>query len=277
MERGLLYGVISYGAPPVFFGMILLFLVVVKKEARHFLFKQVIGTQYVRRNRNPAANEANDTVEKIETIIYVEFDDAIESTCCRRTVSYALTTLILATLLTIIFEGCVLASVGVVIGDPCPEYPVECFYGNYSFYCNPGDIAMSPSAAQEAWCFGWIFRYQTARDVIDVIGVSGGLLGIISCIIPLVYYISAYKDQPYKAFFWIWLPFLPLVALLVIQNYTGPMQISILAKICLIIVFCLGFVAWLWAFISMYKKKNGHYPWSCCCPNRIRPQAMHEH
>ncbi|UJR19031.1 hypothetical protein I4U23_022161 [Adineta vaga] len=199
MDRGLLYGVISYVAPVVFFGMIGLFLKLVTKEARNFLFKQVIGTHYVRRDRNPAANEANDTVEKIETVIYVEFDDAIESTNWTSCVSYFLTSSILATLLTIIFEGCVLASVGVVIGDPCPEYPVECFYGNYSFYCNPGDIAMSPSAAQEAWCFGWILRYQTARDVIDVIGVSGGLLGIISSIMPLVYYISAYKDQPYKA------------------------------------------------------------------------------
>lgn len=276
MDRSKQYELISYVVPFALFVVILIFLPLIKERARFFIVDRVSGTRHVRRRRNQPADEANNVDRKIEMYLYVELEDDIKSTTCNRFISYFMTASILAVVLTIIFESCVLSTQGVIIGERCPDFPAECFSSIASFNCTPGYVVNSSVVEQTAWCFAWVYKYQSARDVIDAIGVSGGLLGIISCIVPLVFNISAYEDKPCKAFFWIWLPVLPLLALFLVKQYVSPLSMSILAQTSLIVIFVLSSGAWLWAFLWMYKRKKGHYPWDRCCAAGITQEPVNE-
>jgi hypothetical protein len=108
--------------------------------------------------------------------------------------------------LMVLYEGCILGSAGVYIGDYCPSDPMTCFASNYNgsdtgtFECVPGNMTVFPGTTDKAWCYGWIVKRQTVSSVINQIGVCGGILTVVGTLFAFTFRVGQGKDwQPHIA------------------------------------------------------------------------------
>ena len=102
----------------------------------------------------------------------------------------------------LIFQGCLLANVRLLPDDQCPDFPMDCFIFTHSnlstisesvsFQCKPTNKTQFPSGLTEpvATCFGWIILYQTAKTILDQLGVCTGLLGLFTTILAIIVYLG---------------------------------------------------------------------------------------
>jgi hypothetical protein len=106
----------------------------------------------------------------------------------------------------LIFEGCFLASTRLLPNDNCPDYPMDCFVfpnatahdpisDSATFHCDPSNTTQFPSNMSDAtaWCFGWIIRLQTTKDILDQLGVCTGLIGLFTTLLAVVIYLGRSK------------------------------------------------------------------------------------
>jgi hypothetical protein len=47
-----------------------------------------------------------------------------------------------------------------------------------TFECVPGNKTTFPNGTNIAWCYGWIVKRQTLSNVINQIGICGGIIGV---------------------------------------------------------------------------------------------------
>ncbi|UJR29756.1 hypothetical protein I4U23_017304 [Adineta vaga] len=103
----------------------------------------------------------------------------------------------------LIFQGCILANARVIPDGDCPEFEMDCFIFNgtsssspinqsASFHCFPKNKTQFPSNLQDAtgWCYGWIFRFQSTKSVLDQLGVCSGLIGLFTGILAIIVYLG---------------------------------------------------------------------------------------
>ena len=90
-----------------------------------------------------------------------------------------ITTLIISAVCIVAFNTCILATILVYPGGPCPSSgEMECFHGsNHTYFeCQPGDTVNFSLGVIAGTCFRWIARDLTIIGYYDTIGVSAGLL-----------------------------------------------------------------------------------------------------
>jgi hypothetical protein len=270
---------IWYLCPVGFFLAIAIMLKIMGKNARFSIVSTILGIQC--KSSSELKDETNNsksdrqTEEDLEKYLYVDNTEKKYMKFSRRMrlISYFLTTAILTVFLTILFEGCVLSTKGIIVGTNCPDFDAHCFdttdvfHTSGPFVCTPGEKANFNISVRYVWCVGWVIDRQEVNNVLEKIGTCGGLLGIISCVVPLVYYISYYESCPWKGWFWIWVPLSPFIALIVIGLYIRPSKPSMLTVISLSLVFFMALGGWIWAMFSAYKTKPKYGKYSCnrCC------------
>jgi hypothetical protein len=268
---------IWYLCPVGFFVAIAIMLRIMSENARIFIFSIILGIQYKSssepKGKTNNSNSAGQNKEYLEKYLYVDNDEekGLKFRRSLRLISYFLTTAILTVFLTVLFEGCVLSTKGIIVGTDCPDFDAHCFdttdvfHTSGPFVCTPGEKADFNISVHYVWCVGLVIDRQEVNNVLEKIGTCGGLLGIISCVVPLVYYISYYESCPWKGWLWIWVPLSPFIALIIIGLYMRPAKPSMLTVISLSLVFCMALGGWIWAMFAAYKKKYKKYPCNCCC------------
>ncbi|CAF1426036.1 unnamed protein product [Adineta steineri] len=172
---------------------------------------------------------------------------------------------IVALLFEIIFVKCILSYVVLTIGDPCPDYNADCFgpangsVPNGPYKCAKNQNASFPfSPSAHVACYGWRYNDVDAGDVIDAIGVSGGLLGIVAYIIPLVYRLTHYRNRYWWiSFFWGIIP-LSVIGVFIFVNFQVrpevPTLLTIISFVLLLIMTCGG---WIWAVYTSFAESSG--------------------
>lgn len=253
-------------------------LTIMNKSARLFIVSTILGIQRKSSSeRNEETNISNSKVKEVielEKYLYVgsedEKDKDMKFTKRMRFISYFLTTAILTVFVMILFEGCILSTKSIILGKNCPDFDAHCFdttnviYALGPYVCTSGEKVDFNISAQYVWCVGWVINQQDINSVLEKIGICGGLLGIISCIVPFIYYISHYASNPRKGWLWIWVPLLPIIALITIGIYMRPARPSMLAVISLALIFCMALGGWIWAMFSAYRKFYKKNPCHCC-------------
>jgi hypothetical protein len=112
-----------------------------------------------------------------------------------------ISTTVIASVIVAFCEGCLLASVTVYQGSPCPKYgDMDCFCGfNQTYFlCQTGNNIDFPSHDITGTCFRWIVRDQENTSVMTQIGVCAGLLtafaSITEVLLRILFY--AYQRRP---------------------------------------------------------------------------------
>jgi len=61
-----------------------------------------------------------------------------------------------------------------------------------NFHCDPLNKTQFPLNMTNgiAWCYGWIFRFQTIEDVLDQLGVCTGLIGFFTTLLAVIFYLG---------------------------------------------------------------------------------------
>ena len=127
-------------------------------------------------------------------------------------------------------------------------------------------------------------RDLSTRAVLEAVGVSGGLLGIISCVVPLVFYASYYRKKlRWFSMLCVVLPLMVIAAFIWVIYDAHPQKVSLLTILTFSLLIFMTCGAWIWAIIKSFKiaKPNDqcckcgsklkcclqpydYYP--CCCP-----------
>ena len=308
-----------YGVPLGFSLTILLLMTVINKRLNWRLLRSVLGVDLDDEKKKKKPNEESrpalsanlpadpktedNASDSFKTYLYIEFNeeakgDSTRLTVIQRIASDLLVSAILGVFVTIIFNALVLSSESVENNDNCPDYDASCF-GNDGkqdvgpFDCEKGNTTNFGATSKSWWCVGWVYQDKTAKDVLDTLGTCGGLLGLVSSIVPIVYYLTYHKNCccPFSVT-WI-VPLLTPAALGFLGWYASPLGPSILAVITLSVVIAMVFVGWTWAtarsfkdsrccpklcpkrncceafpfkrFFSKLGQPSDSYPW-CCCP-----------
>ena len=316
------YALFVYGIPYGSFLLIFGLLTVINKHANWLLLRTVLGVGFddekkkeskQESKRKPNANPANDLSQQstennqlgtLDQYLYIDFEeetkeDSARLSCIQRFLSDILASAILAVFVTIIFNALILSTETVKNNEKCPEFDADC-YGDDGkrdvgpFDCKKGNTTSFTAIVETWWCVGWVYKDKSAKDVIDTLGTCGGLLGLVSLIVPFVYYLSFYKKCacPFSVT-WIVLLIPPLALALVIWH-THPVGPSVLAIVMLSVVITMVCIGWCWAaqrscgcpekccskvccnyscwqalyyryLYSILTQKSKLYPW-CCCP-----------
>jgi hypothetical protein len=314
------YAGFSYGVPFGMFALLFFIMSIINKRAHAFIVETVLGIKLKsiqstdedsrqtvsdsKLNKNKTTKipqqQSSDNGRKIwsleqhvDTFLYIEEKPEAKEQlpCIVRFLCDIFSSAILSVLLEIIFEKCVLAYASIIIGDPCPDFNAECFgtsngiSNNGPFQCISGQNASFPVTSSHVNCYGWIYKDVTTDQVLDAIGVSGGLLGIVSCIVPLVYHLSYFKNRCWGiSIFCAILPLLPIAAFILLIIWESPEVVSVVTIIAFSLVITMTCGGWIWAVYSSspgccfdasscYKtcfsnsrwwlKTYKHYP--CCC------------
>ncbi|CAF3678941.1 unnamed protein product [Rotaria socialis] len=194
--------------------------------------------------------------QPLEKYLYIDFengDDVVpQLKCFIRVLSDLLTAAILAVFVSIIFTNLILSNQTVKNGRKCPTFDADCFttQGNYDvlpYSCIDGNYVNISNYNDYVWCVAWVYQDQTAQDVLDTLGTCGGLLGIISCIVPLVYYLSYNKKHNWLSCFCIVIPLSGFGGLAWMLWYTWDARPSQLAVTAFAVAVSMMTIGWLWA------------------------------
>jgi hypothetical protein len=100
----------------------------------------------------------------------------------------------------IIFQKLILSSSRITNTRECPNFTANCFvfqnqnditpHGPYT--CKPGQI-VNLSIQRSMWCYNWVYNNKEISDILEALGICGGLLGIISSIVPFLYHLFSYE------------------------------------------------------------------------------------
>ena len=115
------------------------------------------------------------------------------------------------------------------------------------FNCTKSGSTNLPFTSKTWWCVGWVYKEKNVRDVLDTLGICGGLLGLISSVVPLVYYLSYYKKCACPlSVTWI-VPCIPPSILGLVVWHTHPVGPSVLSIVTLSVFITMVFLGWSWA------------------------------
>ncbi|CAF4400435.1 unnamed protein product, partial [Rotaria magnacalcarata] len=216
--------------------------------------------------------EKDDADTPFEKYLYIEFEDdevaVPELKCFIRFLSDLMVAAILAVFISIIFIKLILSNEIIRNGRKCPKYDADCFssdekYDFSPYSCTDGQYINITGYNGLVWCVGWVYKDRSAQDVLDTLGTCGGLLGIVSCIVPLVYYLSYYKRCHLASCLCIILPIggvLGLALMLWVTWYDGPSQLGITVVSVVIVMIAIG---WCWA---LWRSCSSHESESSCIP-----------
>lgn len=289
------YASIAYGVPFGIFAFLFMIMTIVNKRANAFIIDNVLGvkqksnessTTDIPSQKTPDSvsdkNLSAWSLEKhVETFLYIEQPDTEQTQalpCILRFFCDFFSAAILTVLLEIIFEKCILANTSLDVGDQCPDWSADCFgqqngTGTHAvgpFQCTKGQNATFPVTTRLA-CFGWVYDDMTTDTVLNAIGVSGGLLGLIAGIVPLVYNVSYFRKQRW----WIsmiccLLPLSTIAAFCLVIWKTYPEAVTVLTIITFSLLITMTCGGWLWAVYQSWSKwrnyegKCLHYILTCC-------------
>ena len=310
-----------YGVPLGMSLLVLVLMTLINKRVNWLLLRSILGvelddetkkTSKTRDKRVPSANLTSNSPQPpgeqnkpdpLKNYLFIDFkeetkEDSARLTVLQRIVSDVLVSAILGVFVTIIFNGLVLASEGLKNNDPCPDFDASCFGNDGTqdvgpFDCKKGNTTSFSANSNSWWCVGWIYQDASAKDVLDTLGTCGGLLGLVSSIVPIVYYLSYHKKCccPFSLT-WI-MPLLTPAALGFLFWYSRPLGPSVLAIMALSVVIGMVFVGWVWAaerscrgsktclqrfskcccckipclarLFSILGRSSKFYPWCCSC------------
>ncbi|CAF2118434.1 unnamed protein product [Rotaria magnacalcarata] len=232
--------------------------------------------------RQVEQNEAS-----LEKYLYIDLKEDENSVpdlkCFIRVLSDVLTAAILAVFVSIIFENLILSNQTVKNGRKCPTFDADCFTtrGNYDvlpYSCIDGNYVNVSNYNGYVWCVAWVHQDQTAKDVLDTLGICGGLLGIVACIVPLVYYLSYNKNHNWLTCLCIVIPLSGFGGLAWMLWYTWDDRPSQLAITAFAVAISMMTIGWLWAVWRAFVGPNRcfHVKWClkkrrccklcyCCC------------
>jgi hypothetical protein len=209
--------------------------------------------------------------KNVDTFLYIEQEESEEKQALPWIVRFfcdLFTSAIISVLLEIIYEKCVLTDRGLIVGDPCPDFDADCFgvYNGDSHYgpipCRNGQNITFPFTAIHVLCYGWVYDHMDTDQVLNAIGVSGGLLGIVTCIVPLVYYVSFFKKHRWMSICGIIWPLSTIIVFILIIIWTLPEAISVLTIITFSLLITMTCGGWLWAVYSSFSTPES----SCTAP-----------
>lgn len=270
------YYALSYSVPFLSIVVIFGFLSIINRRASTFVHRSILGVE-VDEDDGVPSDKPN-----IKTFLFVPVDDEAISNMQPlrlwiRLVTDLVCSLILAVFVTIIFQNLVLGFASVSEGGNCPTFTADCFPAGRSnqrtnYTCEPGSKANFYSGATFYYCFGFIYSTANAKDVIDTIGICGGLMGVISSIVPLVFYLSRYKACLGLSFSFIVIP-LTIIALMIAisrASFIGPEGLSTLAWIVFCLLLFMTLFGWIWGFVKSWQEtKPTNKPIEicpfCCC------------
>ncbi|CAF1429163.1 unnamed protein product [Adineta steineri] len=302
-----IYETLFWAVPFVMFAVIFLIMSILNKRAHSYAVEHVLGIKLKSsksktesletRSSDDGSTERPVTIvpnesinnnqvkvwslqQHTETFLYIEQEDEVQKKeglpCILRLLCDLFTSAILTILLEIIFLQCILSNQTVLTNSSCPDFDADCF-STYNgtllgpFSCTKNAIANFSTDSPTLDCFGWVYKTTSTIDVLNAIGVSGGLLGLVSSIVPLVYYLS-YFEKPFRCMSWlgvipllgVWAGFLCFIFI------THPKQPVLTVLTCLLLIGMI-YVGWGWAF---YKTWPHSRIWSneriwirkCCGP-----------
>jgi hypothetical protein len=143
-----------------------------------FLTKHMLGVEL----EYPIEKDSSSCV----TIIIDGTPVKSKNRCCQVGFLWFISTVTCTVALMVLYEGCILGSAGVYLGDGCPSDPMTCFASSDNvsstavgtFQCIPGNMTTFPRETNTAWCYGWIIKRQTVSSIINQIGICGGILTV---------------------------------------------------------------------------------------------------
>jgi hypothetical protein len=311
------YEALVFGEPFLFFVLAFAVLTIINKRANWLFLRNILGIGFPEGGGSEAEEKGdkNKSSDGFNTYLFTDFeekqrDESTRLSNIQRFLSDALASTILAIFFTIICNALIISAETVQADGKCPFSNAECFEGNRShssstFNCTKDGLTNLPSTSKTWWCVGWIYKDKGIKDVLDTLGICGGLLGLISSIVPLVYYISYYKNCVCSlSVTWI-IPCIPPAVLGYVAWDTHPAGPSVLTLILLSVLITMVCVGWSWAArrscdpktcselrcpinncfgqcsltligckecceqydCSMLNGKSKSYPW-CCCTSR---------
>jgi hypothetical protein len=175
-----------------------------------------------------------------------------------------------------LYEGCILASTGVYIGDDCPNDPMTCFASSSNrsssevgtFECVPGNKTTFPDGTNIAWCYGWVVKRQTVSSVINQIGVCGGILGVSGMLFAFMF--RSAGGETWQTRIWRVLLLLSIATILAMPIIAITVHISFSVLAYLVVVE----VAMLFVTVLIFKQEDTEVedvPNSTSTPVQIRP------
>ena len=228
------------------------------------------------------SSEKKQETLNLEKYLFVELEDdenaGTQLKCFVRVFSDFLTSLILTVFVLIIYANLFLSLEFIESGKKCPKYDSDCFIEtgpntNELYHCTEDHFINLTDYKGRLACFAWIYNVVTTEDVLNTLGTCGGLLGLISCIIPLVYYLSHYRRSCYLSCICFIIPAGTMAGFgVLIWRYWERGQ-SASSAITIILVIVLVITGWVWGFSSSFKRKvcfdYDYYRcpccgWSCC-------------
>lgn len=211
----------SFGIPFVV-GVIILILIFgiffCSKKGKEFVSDKILGIELEKAEEEEDADESkhmsghsnevnNKTNRRIgennekTTPVPVNFPGKIPRLLI--TVSFCLLAVVsLSITAVVVFQGCILANQRILPEDDCPEKPMDCFVFNGSSYipmtetktfrCDPKNDTQFPSGLSNAtaMCYGWVYLYQSTKEVLDQLGVCSGLIGLFTSLLAIIIYLG---------------------------------------------------------------------------------------
>ncbi|CAF1508429.1 unnamed protein product [Adineta steineri] len=199
--------------------------------------------------------------------------------CILRFLCDFFTSAILAILLEIIFSQCILSYESILANSACPDFDADCFGYNGTlvsgpFLCTKNAIANFSETSPKLNCYGWVYKTITTNDALNSIGVSGGLLGLISCIVPLVFYLSYFRKKCWGiSILCIILPACTIVAFILVSTLLiqAPERPSVLTVLTFSLFITMTSGGWGWAvYTSWSRRSKSPQPWCSTEPSFVK-------
>ena len=263
------YEGIAFGVPFGIFVLLFMIMTFINRRANAFIMGVVLGIK-LKSDENSSAQTINEESKDfslnhhVQTFLYVDQGTTEHGKqkglpCILRFFSDLLSSAILTVLLEIIFDDCILSYKTIQVGDWCPEYETDCFgYANGTrnagpFRCTSGEMVNFSVTGRSVACFAWKYDEVGARDVLEAVGVTGGLLGIVACIVPLVFYLSFYKRVWRTSIICVILPLMVSGVFGVVSWYAQPQVVSLLTIITFSLLIFMTCGAWIWAIVKSFR------------------------
>ena len=248
---------LSYSVPFLSLVVIYGFLCCLNRRASSFIHRSILGVEI--------NTEDDDKSSQLKQFFFVPIDDdVIENSppipCWIRIVSDLLCSAILAVFVAIIFQNLILGFQSVSEGGDCPSFQSYCFPAGRSeqttnYTCAPGSKVNFSSPSNVYYCFGFLYSTVDAKEVVEVVGICGGLMGVLSSIVPLVYYLTRQKACLCVSLSFILLPIGIIILMIVISraSFIGPEGLSTLSWIIFSLLIFMTGIAWIWGFIKSWQ------------------------
>ncbi|CAF1474691.1 unnamed protein product [Adineta steineri] len=298
------YQTVAYAVPFSMFGVMFVIMSILNKRAHSYAVEHILGIKLkapetdakkskktssetiqkpvvvISKNENNQNNPVKvwSLQQNTEMFLYIEQEhneqekDKQGLPCILRFLCDFFTSAILAILLEIIFSQCILSYESILANSACPDFDADCFGYNGTlvsgpFLCTKNAIANFSETSPKLNCYGWVYKTITTNDALNSIGVSGGLLGLISCIVPLVFYLSYFRKKCWGiSILCIILPACTIVAFILVSTLLiqAPERPSVLTILTFSLFITMTAGGWGWAvYTSWSRRLKSSQPWSC--------------